>query len=336
MKDGYLFQGSPARGSRRVLQDGARPHYAGAASSTNFEQGADDGDIPAAPKFIDLLLDSAFKRAFVGTGDGKVLLPFLQMLLPERRIRSIRYENTEHVNSFAGKKDVRIDVECTSEDGSRFIVELQRERQDFFIERTFYYSTFAVQMQMPKGRGRTYGFMPVYVISLVNFTLEGSEPGKAERRCHFTWDGTGEVAMSSLTFIFIELPNHRPPGSPEATRLDKFCYLLRNMAFFRERPDTEGDALLESLVDCADFTTLAESEKIKYINDMTTERDIYNQIAYAREEGEKAGLEKGLEKGRTEGLEMAARNMLRMGMPPEQVSAATGIEISKLTGHEDQ
>ncbi len=41
---------------------------------------------------------------------------------------------------------------------------------------------------------------------------------------------------------------------PIATRPDKFCFLMRNMPQFIDKPDTEGDELLEKLVELADFT----------------------------------------------------------------------------------
>ena len=45
--------------------------------------------------------------------------------------------------------------------------------------------------------------------------------------------------------------------------------------------------------------TYAPQEKIRLENDMRTERDLRNQIAYAR----KSGVEKGLARGREEGRE---------------------------------
>ena len=57
----------------------------------------------------------------------------------------------------------------------------------------------------------------------------------------------------------------------------------------------------------ADLHNFAPDDKIKYLNDMTTERDIRNQIAFAKdkgfEEGREEGFEDGIEKGRKEGRE---------------------------------
>ena len=57
----------------------------------------------------------------------------------------------------------------------------------------------------------------------------------------------------------------------------------------------------------ADLHNFAPDDKIKYLNDMTTERDIRNQIAFAKDkgfkEGREEGFEDGIEKGREEGRE---------------------------------
>ena len=69
----------------------------------------------------------------------------------------------------------------------------------------------------------------------------------------------------------------------------------------------------------ANFTA---EERVKYINDMTTKRDIENQIEYAAEKGE----ERGLEKGRIE----TARNFKQLGVPAETICKATGLSAAEV------
>ena len=79
------------------------------------------------------------------------------------------------------------------------------------------------------------------------------------------------------------------------------------MTVLTSRPPEMAAEIFELLFSSAEIAKFAPEEKIRYEYDMTTERDIRNQIAYGREEGRAEGLEKGraegLEKGRTEGLE---------------------------------
>ena len=59
----------------------------------------------------------------------------------------------------------------------------------------------------------------------------------------------------------------------------------------------EGD-LYRLLFESAEIATFTPQEKIKYEYDMTTERDIKNQIASAKEIGIEEGMEKGIAVGR--------------------------------------
>ena len=62
------------------------------------------------------------------------------------------------------------------------------------------------------------------------------------------------------------------------------------------------------LFNSADLSKFAKEDKIKYENNMTTERDIRNQIAYARHEGKMEGEAKGREEAT---LAMAKKCRLR-------------------------
>jgi predicted transposase/invertase (TIGR01784 family) len=59
---------------------------------------------------------------------------------------------------------------------------------------------------------------------------------------------------------------------------------------------------------------------------MTTERDLRNQMAYARQEA----IEEGLAEGRAEGRAEVAREMLYDGVPVEKISKYTGLSIEDI------
>ena len=91
----------------------------------------------------------------------------------------------------------------------------------------------------------------------------------------------------------------------KASVLDNFCYALRNLPRLEDRPaPVKNSELLKCLFDSAELATFTADERIKYQNDMTTQRDIINQIAYAKKEGhaegEAKGRQEGLEAGRAE------------------------------------
>lgn len=140
-------------------------------STSNFENVRDVG------RYADLLLDSAFKRAFKEYGNAsRLLLLFLQALIPEREIASLSYTPEESINLNPEGKSVRVDVECVDDKGKRFVVEVQRCKQHDFYERAIFNSTFSIQRQLKVGSDR-FGFMPVYFIGLMRFSLHPKSEG---------------------------------------------------------------------------------------------------------------------------------------------------------------
>jgi len=84
--------------------------------------------------------------------------------------------------------------------------------------------------------------------------------------------------------------------------------------------------IFELLFNSAEIAKFTPEEKVKYEHDMTTDRDIRNQIAFSREEGLKEGLEKGMEKGARETLIEMAKKMVSNGnYSEEQIKELTGL-----------
>jgi len=270
--------------------------------------------------YANILLDDWFKRTFEELPDSKRLLTLLlQELIPERRIVDIRYAPQEHTNPNPDKRGIRVDVEATDADGTRFLVEMQREPQEFFYERALYNSAHCVIRQMEKGEG-DYDFPPVYFIGLVDFPLH-RDPDRVMYRYSIREDDDGERMTGAMQYIFLELPNCGRALTPEATVLDNFCFSLHNMQFLEERPGELQQEIFELLFDAANIATFAPEDKIKYEFAMTTERDIRNQIRYA----EKQGLEQGIEQGKEQKALETARNLKALGVSIETIVQGTGL-----------
>ncbi len=329
-----------------------------ASKKKSSPRGRKDGE-EYQGRFIDLTLDRWFKRTFTRKD---ILLLTLQLILPEKNIKSVTLVRNEHTNRIPGGRNVIIDVECMSQSGERFIVEMQREPQYWFRERTLYYSAVAIQQQLRSGRdddpdvqetgwnddaiaqeagtsvtrGGGYDFLPVYVLSLLNFSLHKEDKGRRVKYVYSIRENeSGELMTDRLTYIFVELPNHREPDDPAATRLDRFCYLMRNMSKLKQRPEQdEQDALFSLLLDSADFTTFTPDEKNRYQDDMTTERDIENQMFYKYNEGRKEGKAEGIAEGLAEGTANAnlevARKMLSMGYPVGDIAKITTLTAEQI------
>ena len=282
-------------------------------------------DKPIIGRYARIIMDDWFKRTF-GTEPNKgLLIMLLKELIPEHDIKDLTYVQQEHINPFPGKKDALIDVECVDTDGTRFIVEMQVARQRFFYERSLFYSTFGIQQQVEKSSSMDYGFPPVYFVGFMDFSLhEGSD--RVLYQYSLRENETGEEMTGSLQFVFLELTNCRKALTPEATLLDNFCYALHNMEHLTDRPEELKEEIFKRLFKTAEIATFTPEERIKYENDMTTERDIQNYISYAREKGIEEGRAEGMEKGLLE----AARNMLAEGFSIDLVVKCTGLSVEQV------
>ena len=277
-------------------------------------------------RYANILLDYWFKRTF-GEEREKLMRLFLQELIPERRIVKLTYAPQEHVNPRPGGKDIRVDVECTDADGTRFVVEMQLAPQEYFYERAVFNSSFAIQHQMEKGADE-YDFPTVYFIGITDFSIhKGTD--RVMYRYSIREESSGERMTDRVQYIFLELPNSTRALEPEASVVDKLCYALHNMQSLSEMPAGFSGEIFNLLFDSAEIANFTPSERIKYEKDMTTERDIRNQIRFAKKEGLKEGMEKGAEQRSIE----IARQMLAKGYAQSDVTEITGLtpeDLAKL------
>ena len=265
--------------------------------------------------YADILLDAWFKRAFKEYGNAERLMQlFIEALIPGRKIKKLKYTSEESTNQNPDKKGVRVDVECVDENGERFVVEVQRAPQADFFDRAVYDSSFSIQRQLDAG-SPVYGFKPVYFIGIVRFLLHPDDD-QFLHSYSLREDESGKMMTDSLRFVFLEVT--KCYDHENASFVEKIGYALANMAKFEKRPDGFAGEFFDLLFNSADISNFATEEKIKYVNDMTTERDIKNQIAYAREEGEKKGLLK------------VAKKFKELGTPISVISEATGLTEAEI------
>ena len=71
------------------------------------------------------------------------------------------------------------------------------------------------------------------------------------------------------------------------------------------------------------FSSLDDEDKKKYISNMQTERDTYNQLEYAKKKGREEGIEK-------RSREIAV-NLLRINLPVQTICEATGLSAEEIT-----
>ena len=278
-------------------------------------------------RYANVLMDRWFKRSFGWAPAKRLMQLFLQELIPERTITEISFGPQEHINPIDRGKDIRLDVQCRDTNGRLFIVEVQLSEQSTFYERAVFNSSFVIQEQLPRGT-TDWDFAPIYFIGIVNFSIhKGSD--QVLFRYRIKEVESGEPMTDRIEYIFLEVPNCRKALTPQAGILDNLCYILGHISQMDERPEGVEGEIFDLLFKSAEIANFAPRERKEYIKDMTTERDIKNQLAFAHNSGVQQGLEIG-DKRRAEDKVNTARNFIALGVDLEIISKATGISVEEL------
>ena len=97
-------------------------------------------------KYINPFTDFGFKKLFGEEPNKDLLLDFLNELLQkhEGKIVELSYSKNEHLGKGEIDRKAVFDIYCQNEKGEKFIVEMQKSKQNFFKDRSLYYSTFPI------------------------------------------------------------------------------------------------------------------------------------------------------------------------------------------------
>ena len=127
--------------------------------------------------FLDPRTDIAFKKLFGDMNDRRVLISFLNSVLNReegKKIVDIQVNDPHNVRETIEAKLSIVDVRCTDQQGSQYIVEMQVNAQLHYAARAQYYSSIALARQL-KNRQNYENLVPVIFIGILDFNhIEGS------------------------------------------------------------------------------------------------------------------------------------------------------------------
>lgn len=296
--------------------------------------------IHTGERYINPLTDFGFKRIFGTPFNSELLVSFLNAVLDgERVVEEVEYNNSEKFGSNEAARKAVFDVYCRTSDGSRFIVEMQNVYQDFYKDRSIYYSTFPIAEQAEKGDWN-YELKDVYTIGILNFAFPENKRSGDDgifREVKLMDVNKKEVFYDKLTYIYVELANFHKDIDECVTVLDKWLFCLKNLQNLLERPAELQGRVFERLFRTAEIAKFKPMELKAYEQSIHAYRDIKNGMDSAKRAGMALGEAKGRAEGRAEGRveekEDMAKRMKLKGMPASLIAEITGIseaDISKL------
>ena len=179
-------------------------------------------------------------KIFGEEANKAILLDFFNALLPATgNIKDLSFKNTEQQGVRINDRKAIFDIYCENEWGEKFIVEMQKIKQDFFKELTLYYATFPIREQAEKGEW-DINLKAVYCIALIDFTfndaLEKKTPNEVVYDIRLR-DEAGNTFYDKLQFIYLEMPNFKKTEAELETRLDKWLYFIKNLEGFQSIPE---------------------------------------------------------------------------------------------------
>ncbi len=264
-------------------------------------------------KYINPFTDFGFKKIFGEEANKDLLIDFLNSFFGKnQQIESLEYIKSEKLGSSTTDRKAiatanRYDLYCKTKNDERFIVEIQKAKQDFFKDRSVYYASFPIQEQAQKGNWN-YKLMPIYTVGILNFVF-ADHKDETDTLFHKVQlkDQSGKVFYEKLTFIYLELPKFNKTIDELETQFDKWLYLFRYLPLLDKLPDKFKDKIFQKLFKVAEIAKFSREERSDYESSLKYLRDLGNVIDTAKREGEQIGLEKGeqigLEKGEQIGLE---------------------------------
>ncbi|GAA4827953.1 Rpn family recombination-promoting nuclease/putative transposase [Algivirga pacifica] len=278
----------------------------------------------SSPRYINPFTDYGFKLLFGTERNKDLLIDFLNALLREEEglITDITYLNKEQKGKNKESRTSVYDIYCENQRGERFIVEIQKAKQDHFKDRMVYYSTFPIQEQAKKGDWN-YELKAIYSIAILDFRLPQSDPLDRD----IISEGKlydlrkGKIMYDKLTFIYLEMPKFGKEWHECSNHFEKWLYLFKNLNQLQEMPVGLVERQFKKFLKEAQIANLSKEEYTMYEESLKRYNDLKNSLDTAKEEGREEGREEGKKAREIE----IAKKAKAEGIPLETIMLLTGL-----------
>lgn len=281
-------------------------------------------------RYVNFYTDFAFKKLFGTEVNKELLISFLNSLFAGKEvIKDLKYLNSEHLGHVASERKAVFDVYCENENGEKFLIEMQKAEQEYFKDRSIYYSTFPIQEQAPRGKWN-FELQKVYTIGILNFIFDDSNNDYMHHEVKLVDVKTNKVFFDKLTYVYLEMPKFKKTESELVTIFDKWLYAIKNLANLIERPSVLQEAVFKRLFEQAEIAAFDKEELRDYRESQKDFWDLNSVIETAEKKGIQQGIQQGMEKGIQQGIEQGklttAKSLKAMGvLTIPQIAEATGL-----------
>jgi len=284
--------------------------------------------------FIDLTSDFGFKKLFGEEPNKELLISFLNGVFEGRKqILDLQYARSESLGDGPDEGGAIFDLVCSGIGGEKFIIEVQRAKQEHFKKRALYYTSRLISNQAPKGKRAIWGYdiTEVYLVALLDeFTITDTLNDRYLHDVCLCERTTGKVFYEGLGYLYIELPKFNKQENELTNDLDRWLFVLKNMSRLKKIPVYLRKTIFEKVFDIATYSRLKKEERMAYDVSLKRKWDEYSIKETAFNDGKKEGV---LE-GKREGIQTIARELLKKGLSIDLIAETTGLskeEIARLS-----
>ena len=291
-------------------------------------------------RYINPYTDYGFKYLFGTEPNKEFTLALINELLRGKEvIKSLTLIPSEQLGDTKEDRRAVFDVYAENERGEKIIIEMQKADQQYFKDRSVYYSSFPIRSQGEKGKWK-FGLKAVYTIGILDFVFdEDKDDDEYYHHVVKLMDvEKKEVFYDNLTYIYLEMPKFKKTEDELETLFDKWLYALKNLAQLLERPAALQERIFKKFFDVAQTANLSKEEYAKYMESEKIYHDLDGAFRTASQKGFTRGIKKGmadgLTKGRAEGrdertLEIA-RKMKSKGKAFDEIAEMTDLTVDEI------
>ena len=272
-------------------------------------------------KYLNPFTDFGFKKLFGSEPNKDLLIDFLNQLLPDHhQIQDLSFTHNELLGDTVLDRGAVFDLYCVSQSGERFIVEMQKAKQNFFKDRSIFYATFPIREQAQRGSDWDFKLAAVYLVAILDFVFaEDKDSPEVCQRVQLK-DQINRVFYDKLMFIYLEMPKFAKTEAELETSFDKWLYVLKHLPRLTDRPAKLQERVFAKLFETAEIGKFNREELDLYENSLKHYRDVKNVVDTADSEGHRRGL-----------IEVARRG-LADNLPLPVIARLTGLSEAEIEG----
>jgi predicted transposase/invertase (TIGR01784 family) len=298
---------------------------------------------PAQSRYINLFTDFGFKKMFGEEANKPLLIALLNDLLGvEPLITDLIYLKNERLGTHSGQRSAIYDLYCTNQQGEKFIVEIQRVKQEHFKDRSLFYAARALQEEAKKGRKWYYELQNIYTVAMMDFAFDNQQPDKYRHHVQLMDTESKQVFTERLTFLYFEVPKFNKQLHELETNIERWLYLFKHLHQLEELPEELHEQVFVQLSHLAEIATMSEKEQQRYEESLKHYRDVQatkmSLLKEGKAEGIALGKAEGRAEGRTEGRTEGKKEAIKMviischsnGLSVETNSKLTGLNLAEV------